>query len=148
MRKLAVVSVLFALSCPIWLSWLAADEPKGEEAARRAGRHLEDGLGRYGGREFKFPEGTTTIKHITPTQSMGASYDEDGRVTRAAGGSYTLKGEAYEETPEYGLSEDFEVIRGKPQSFRCEVDGSRWHHDGKLSNGLTIDEVWERVEKK
>jgi hypothetical protein len=54
----------------------------------------------------------------------------------------------YEETPEYGLSADFEVIRGKPQSFRCKVDGSRWHHEGELSNGLTIDEVWERVERK
>ena len=46
------------------------------------------------------------------------------------------------------LSQDFEVIRGKPQSFRCKVEGSRWHHEGKLSNGLTIDEVWERVERK
>ena len=69
-------------------------------------------------------------------------------MTRAAAGAYTLTGEVYEETPEYGLSEDFEVIRGKPQSFRCKVDGSRWHHDGELSNGLTIDEVWERVGTK
>ena len=46
-------------------------------------------------------------------------------MTRAARGTYTLTGEVYEETPEYGLSEAFEVIRGMPQSSRCEVDGSR-----------------------
>jgi hypothetical protein len=103
---------------------------------------------RYGGQEYKFAEGTTTIKHITPTQFMWASYDPDGKVTRAAGGRYTLTGEAYEETPEYGLSDDFEAIKGKTHSFKCKVDGGKWSHDGKLSNGTTIEEVWERVEKK
>ncbi len=146
MRKLAVISVMFALSCPISSSRLAADETKGEAAGKLVGTwKMVSAM--YGGREYRFPEGTTTLKHVTPTQFMWASYDADGRVTRAAGGGYTLAGEEYEETPEYGLSADFEVIRGKPQSFRCKVDGSRWHHDGKLSNGLTIDEVWERVEK-
>ncbi|MFL5242297.1 MAG: hypothetical protein ACJ8FY_09335 [Gemmataceae bacterium] len=103
---------------------------------------------KYGGEEHKFPEGTTTIKHVTPTQFMWASYDQDGKVTRAAGGGYTLKAEVYEETPEYGISGDFDVIKGKAQTFKCKVDANKWHHDGKLSNGLTIKEVWERVEKK
>ena len=59
------------------------------------------------------------------------------------------KGEAYEETPEYGLSSDFEGIKGKVQSFKWRVDGNKWFHDGKLSrSGLTIEEVWERVERK
>jgi hypothetical protein len=103
---------------------------------------------KYGGQEFTFPEGTTTLKHVTPTQFMWASYDPEGKVTRAAGGRYTLTGEAYEETPEYGLSGDFEIIKGKAQSFKCKIDGGKWYHDGKLSNGLTIEEVWERVERK
>ena len=103
---------------------------------------------KYGGQDASFPPGTTTVKHVTPTQFMWASYDADGKVTRAAGGSYTLKGDAYEETPEYGLSADFETIKGKVQAFKCKVDANKWHHDGKLSNGLTIEEVWERVEKK
>jgi hypothetical protein len=103
---------------------------------------------KYGGREFKFPEGTTMVKHVTPAQFMWASYDNDGKVARAAGGQYTLKGEVYEETPEYGISDDFDVIKGKAQTFKWKVDGNKWFHSGKLSNGLTIDEVWERVEKK
>ncbi len=147
LRTGVVVSSLFAV---IGLaSACLADEPKGE--AKPQGELVGTWKlvsARYGGREFNFPEGMATIKHITPTQFMWASYDADGRVTRAAGGGYTLTGEAYEETPEYGLSEDFEVIRGKPQTFRCKVDGAKWYHDGKLSNGLAIEEVWERVEKK
>jgi hypothetical protein len=103
---------------------------------------------KYGGEEFKFEEGLTTVKHVTPTQFMWASYDKDGKVTRAAGGDYTLKGEVYEETPKYGISEDFDEIKGKAQTFKWKVEGNKWYHNGKLSNGLTIEEVWERVEKK
>ena len=103
---------------------------------------------KYGGEESKFPEGVTTVKHVTPTQFMWATYDKDGTVTRAAGGAYTLKGEVYEETPEYGISSDFDLIKGKAQTFKWKVEGNKWYHNGKLSNGLTIDEVWERVEKK
>jgi len=103
---------------------------------------------RYGGEEFKFEEGLTTVKHVTPTQFMWASYDKDGKVTRAAGGDYTLKGEVYEETPKYGISEDFDEIKGKAQTFKWKVEGNKWYHNGKLSNGLTIEEVWERVERR
>jgi hypothetical protein len=103
---------------------------------------------KYGGEEFKFDPGLTTAKHVTPTQFMWASYDKDGKITRSAGGSYTMKGDAYEEMPEYGTGEDFDVIKGKSQAFKWKVEGNKWHHNGKLSNGLTIEEVWERVEKK
>ena len=101
---------------------------------------------RYGGNDYAAPG--TTIKHVTPVQFMWASYGADGVVTRAAGGAYTLKGDAYQETPEYGISSDFDVVRGKPQTFTCRIDGNKWYHSGVLSNGLTIDEVWERVEPK
>jgi len=94
------------------------------------------------------PEGDTMVKHVTATQFMWATYDKDGKVTRAAGGDYTLKGEVYEETPEYGISSDFDEIKGKAQTFKWKVEGNKWYHKGELSNGLTIDEVWERVEKK
>ena len=103
---------------------------------------------KYAGQEFKFPEGVTMLKHVTATQFMWATYDKDGQVTRAAGGDYTLKGEVYEETPEYGISSDFDLIKGKAQTFKWRVEGNKWYHNGKLSNGLTIEEVWERVEKK
>jgi hypothetical protein len=128
---------------------MAADEPKGElEPQNKLVGTWTLVSAKYGGREFKFPEGTTHVKHITPTHFMWATYDTDGKVTRAAGGRYTLEGEVYEETPTYGISEDFDIIKGKVQSFKCKVDGDKWYHDGELSNGLTIEEVWDRAEKK
>src|SRR5262249_33608832 len=69
--------------------------------------------GKYGGRDFKLPEGTTMLKHVTPTQFTWVTYDKDGKVFRMAGGSCTLKGDRYEETPEYGISSDFDLIKGK-----------------------------------
>jgi hypothetical protein len=90
----------------------------------------------------------TTVKHVTPTHFMWASYGKDGKVTRAAGGSYTLNGEVYVETPEYGLGSDFELVNGKPQTFKWKVEGNKWYHNGKLSIGLAIHEVWEKVESK
>jgi hypothetical protein len=103
---------------------------------------------KYGGQESPLPEGLTTVKHVTAMQFMWASYDKDGKVTRAAGGGYTLNGDVYEETPEYGLSGDYDLIKGKPQTFKWKVEGNKWYHNGKLSSGLTIEEVWERVERK
>jgi RNA polymerase sigma factor (sigma-70 family) len=103
---------------------------------------------KYDGEAVTFPEGVTTVKHVTPTQFMWAGYGKDGKVIRAAGGSYSLKGDAYEETPEYGVGKDFDGIKGKAQTFKWKVEGDRWHHTGKLDNGPTIDEVWERVEKR
>lgn len=34
------------------------------------------------------------------------------------------------------------------KSFECKVEGARWYHNGALSAGLTIEKVWERIEKK
>ena len=103
---------------------------------------------KYGGKEYNIPEGTTEFKHVTPAHFMLAAIDKDGTVRAAIGGPYTLKGERYVETPEYGLSEVFTNIKGKPQSFECKVQGNKWYHNGTVSSGLTIEEVWERVEPK
>ena len=103
---------------------------------------------KFGGKEAKIPEGTTQLKHITPTHYMFVDFDKDGKIFDARGGPYTLKGEKFEATPEYGVSENFNILKGKLQSFECKVEGNKWYHKGTLSNGLTIEEVWERVEPK
>ncbi len=140
-----LLAVVIAFVTPV----VRADEPKKDaKQENKLVGSWKQVSAKYGGKDYKPAEGTTTIKHVTPTQFMWASYDKDGKVTRAAGGSYTMKGESYEETPEYGLSNDFDIIKGKAQTFTWKVEGNKWHHNGKLSNGLTIEEVWERVEKK
>ena len=78
---------------------------------------------------------------------MWATYGGDGKVIAALGGTYMFQGENYVETPEYGVGDVLELLKGKPQTFTWKVEGNKWHHNGKLSSGLTIEEVWERVEK-
>ncbi|MGL4460734.1 MAG: hypothetical protein ACRC1K_01160 [Planctomycetia bacterium] len=88
------------------------------------------------------------LKHVTPVQFFWTTYDDEGTIKRAAGGGYTLKGEAYVETTEYGFGGDFHIVKQQPQSFTCKIVGDEWRHVGTLGNGLTIEEVWKRVERK
>lgn len=61
------------------------------------------------------------------------------------GGHYTLSGSRYEETVEYGLGEGVAPLIGKPQVFTLRIEGGRWYHGGKESDGTVIEEVWERA---
>lgn len=140
-RCLAVAISLAALTAAI-----RADEPNGSATENKLLGTWKQVSASYGGHEFQFPEGFTMVKHVTATQFMWATYDRDGNIFRAAGGSYTLTGDTYEETPEYGISSDFDLIKGKPQKFTWRVEGNKWYHNGTLSNGLTVEEVWERDE--
>ena len=140
-------ALIIALAVTAALSW-SAEPAGGSKSDNKLVGTWKLVSAKYGGQESAPLQETTTIKHVTPTQFMWVSYGKDGKVTRAAGGSYMLKGEVYEETPEYGISSDFDIIRGKPQTFTWKVEGNKWYHNGKLSNGLTIEEVWERFEKK
>jgi hypothetical protein len=40
------------------------------------------------------------------------------------------------------------MTRGKVQSFTLKIEGDKWHHVGTLSNGVKIDEVWERCKRE
>lgn len=140
---------LFALS--LVSGYVAADEPKDPQP-----KQLQQKLvgswklvsAKYGGQDFQFPEGTTMVKHVTPTHFIWATYGEDGVVSRTAGGTYTLEGDQYKESVRYGMGGDFDVIKGQSHAFTCAIDGNTWKHNGKLANGLTIEEVWERAEAK
>jgi hypothetical protein len=101
---------------------------------------------KFGGQVSDLPEKAVTYKHVTPAGFMWESHEKDtGKVFRAAGGTYTLKGDNYTETIEYGLGDDFEVIKKSAPTFKCKIDGDKWFHTGALANGQTIEEVWERV---
>lgn len=100
---------------------------------------------KYGGTPYKPPEGTTELKHVTAVHWVLTAFDKDGKVGVVMGGPYALKGDKYEETPEYGITEIFTSIKGKPQSFTWRVEGGKWYHSGTISSGLTIEEVWQRV---
>lgn len=98
------------------------------------------------GQENDLPKSAVTYKHVTPAGFMWLSHEKDtGKVFRAAGGTYTLRGDTYTEKVEYGMGEDFEVIKNAEHPFTAQVEGDTWHHIGKLANGTTLEEVWERV---
>ena len=141
---LAVIFVLAVSSTPV-----RSEEAKGDaKSENKLVGTWKLVSAKYGGQEVQRPEGLTQLKHVTPTQFMWAVYDTEGRVSSALGGSYTLKGDNYVETPEYGVGDVVDQLKGKPQEFTWKIEGNKWYHNGKLSSGLTIEEVWERVEKK
>jgi hypothetical protein len=98
-----------------------------------------------GGQTIEFPAGTTILKHVTPTHFVWVHYDRNGQITQAGGGSYVVSGNGYDETPEYGLGEGVQPLLGKRQSFTARVEGNRWYHGGKETNGDVIEEIWERL---
>lgn len=148
MRRHVVLALAIAALFPATAT-TRADEPKPES-------ELRDKLvgtwrlvsAKYGGQDAGFPDDLTTLKHITPAQFQWLTYGPDGVVTRSGGGPYTLRGDRYEETPEYGVGNDFDAIKGQTHTFTCKIEGNRWHHTGELKGGLTIEEIWERVEPK
>jgi hypothetical protein len=131
-----------------YLTLQAADHIDKDEAGQSVIGTWKLVSAKYGGEEFDPAKQGTTLKHITPTSFVWLSYDAETKiVSRTAGGTYTLKGDQYEETPQYGFGSDFDIIRDKPQSFSLKIEGDKWHHSGTLSNGLKIEEVWERIKK-
>jgi hypothetical protein len=143
-QGLALILALAAVAAAV-----GVDDPKGDaKGEQKLVGTWKVVSAKYGGEEVKWPEGTTTVKHVTPTHFMWATYDKDGKVIQAAGGPYTRKGEDYAETPEYGVGAVFEKIKGKTLAFKCKVEGNKWYHTGQTGRGQTLEEVWERVERK
>lgn len=102
---------------------------------------------KYNGKEHLISSNDVTLRQMTDAGFIWLSYRKStGVIFRSAGGSYTLRGDIYTETPVYGLSPDFTLVKGKEQAFTCRIEGGKWYHNGKLNNGLTIEEIWERVE--
>ena len=145
-RRIGVVALCVAGVC------LSALTLRGESPARSA--DLKSALVgtwkmtsmKVNGEKSDLPDVSVTYKHVTPAGFVWLSYAKDtGKVFRAAGGSYTLVGDAYTEKIEYGMSDDFDTIKNASHAFTCRIEGDTWHHSGKLANGTAIDEVWTRV---
>jgi len=89
------LAVIIALAVPA--ETCRADEPKAEaKAGNTVVGTWKLAFAKYGGVERNFSGWGTTLKHVTPAQFIWVTYNEDGKVTRAAGGAYTLKDDVYE----------------------------------------------------
>src|SRR5262249_9254267 len=142
-RLAAVIAVAAAVTAA------RADDPKqGAAAGHKLVGTWKCVAAKYNGPEVERPAGYTQIKHGTPAQFMWSTSHCAGKVESAVGGPCAVRGEEYVETPEYGVGPVLDQLKGKAQVFKWRVEGNRWYHTGKLSSGLTIEEVWERVETK
>ena len=98
------------------------------------------------GQPNDLPDSSVTYKHVTPAGFVWLSFRKDtGVMYRSAGGTYALRGDSYTEKIEYGMGDDFDVVKNASHAFTCRIEGDTWHHSGKLSNGVSIDEQWVRV---
>ena len=121
-----------------------------EKSTEGAGKHL--GTWRlvstkYGeATEFtKYREGSKRLKLINATHFTWVEVNADTKeVISLAGGSYKLAGNTYTETIEWA-GEGMQDYLGKPQKFQIQVEGDKLFQSGELSNGLKIEENWERV---
>jgi hypothetical protein len=143
MKKPPTMIVGFAL---VLIISLVAQQPSG----KGSGTHLGTWQlisSKYGdAKDFSdFPKEQRRVKLITATHFTWVQYDAaNKKVESMAGGPYTLDGESYTETIEF-VGEGMETYRGKKQPFTIKVDGDKLNQSGQLSDGLKIEEVWQRL---
>jgi hypothetical protein len=89
-------------------------------------------------------KGDQHIKLITATHFMWAESDSTTKkVSEMAGGTYTLNGNTYTESIDFGLG--MENYLGHKQTFTLMVEGDQLFLTGMLSDGYHVGEVWQRV---
>ena len=92
----------------------------------------------------KVPESNQHIKLITETHFMWAETDlATGKVSCMAGGTYTLKGNTYTESIDFGIEMNNYLRRN--QNFTLLAEGDLLFLSGVLSDGYHVEEVWQRV---
>ena len=84
------------------------------------------------------------IKLITENMFLWATYDATTKQTlESAGGTYTLEGENYIESIDFGYRMD--DFLGTKSNFKIKVEGDMFFLSGMLSGGLKIEEIWQKV---
>jgi hypothetical protein len=84
------------------------------------------------------------IKLITENRFLWVTYDAGTKkVIESAGGQYTLNGEDYVESIDYGYSMD--EYLGTKSKFKIKVEDGMFYLSGVLSDGYKIEEIWLQV---
>jgi hypothetical protein len=88
---------------------------------------------------------STRTKIINPTHFVWLEVENSSKkIVTAAGGKYSLSGNVYTETIDFA-GQGMEEYAGKPQKFTVRVEGDKLTQSGELSDGMKLEEVWERV---
>lgn len=102
---------------------------------------------RYGdtGEFVSLSQSRPSIKLITGNSFMWARYDPaTKKIISSAGGKYTLEGNNYSESIEYGFGMD--TYLGTVSKFKLNVGDGMFFMAGYLSDGYKVEEVWRKVE--
>lgn len=144
----ALTALLFLTAVFTFSSFRASDSESGKKskAPDITGTWKLESY-RYGSGSSAFtslPENRPRIKLITNNSFQWASYDPDTRkIMEAAGGTYTLEGDKYTETLNYGYNMD--SYTGTQSIFSIKIENDMMFISGKLSTGYQIEEVWQKV---
>jgi hypothetical protein len=91
-----------------------------------------------------FPKGRCRVKLITETHYTWIEYDTATKIVKgSAGGVYSLSGNTYTESKDFGLGMD--TYLGQKHAYTIRVDGDKLYLSGSLSDGLKIEENWRRL---
>ena len=84
---------------------------------------------------------------MTPNHYLIISFDpKTGKDFHWAGGTYSLKDGKDTGRIEYSDREDLQAVIGKEYKFTSKTEGDRlWYFAGTLSNGVRLDNIWERI---
>ena len=91
-----------------------------------------------------FPEVMHRIKVINETHFIWVQYDTLSRkVVSSAGGSYTIIGNTYTESLDFGLAMDGYLKQN--HTYTVKVEGDIFFLSGLLAPDYKIEEIWKRV---
>jgi hypothetical protein len=91
-----------------------------------------------------FPEIMRRIKVINETHFIWVQFDTLSRkVVESAGGSYTVKGDTYTESLDFGLAMDG-YLKTSP-AYTIKIEGDMLFQSGLLVPDYKIEEIWKRV---
>lgn len=87
------------------------------------------------------------IKLLTGTHFVWATYERDtGMLVASAGGTYEFDGHTYIERLDFGSEAFLLDLIGRDQVFAAKLEGDEWYHEGTLTSGAEVREVWRRLE--
>jgi hypothetical protein len=142
-RSITGIVAIAALAIAVVLP--AQQEPKESSASHLGTWHLASF--KYGTDQPGFtdyPQSRRRIKLITETHFTWVDFDTSTKkVTGTAGGTYSLSGNIYTESIDFGLGMD--TYFGQKHAFTIRVEGDKFFLSGSLADGLKIEEVWQRV---
>jgi hypothetical protein len=91
------------------------------------------------------PKAARTVKHVTRTHWTWVAYDRENRmVLAAAGGTWSLKSEKYNEACEF-TTDNFPQARGKTSAYKFKVNDGHWSITGGPDVEHEFSETWTRL---